>query len=64
MVKRAGKSVVKKQEVLVVGNRNSMLPNGRQAARRERERKAPQRRELVPLFGQGLPRIHLIALVL
>ena len=29
-----------------------MFPNRGQAARGERERKAPQRRELVPLFGR------------
>src|SRR5262245_36890890 len=53
MLKRpGGKSVIKKHEVLIVGYRNGVLPNGGQAAGCSRKRKPPQRRELIPLFSR------------
>src|SRR6266496_6536904 len=40
------------QEVLIVGDRDSVLPDWRKAPGCKREGKSPQRRELVPLFGR------------
>ena len=37
---------------LVIRDRDRMLPDRGQAAGRKRERKSPQRRKLVPLFGR------------
>src|SRR5205814_2044475 len=48
VLKAARKSVVMKQEGLVVGNRKTVLTNRGQATGGEPERKLPQRRELVP----------------
>src|SRR5207302_7624699 len=47
-LKRAIKSIVKKQQILVVGNRCSMLTDGRQAG--HRQCKLGQRWKLEPLF--------------
>ena len=52
MLKAARKSVVMKQEGLVVGNRKTMLTNRGQATGGDPERELPQRRELVPFFGR------------
>src|SRR4030088_522190 len=42
--------VIHDQKILIKSNRDSVLPNRRQAAGCECERKFPQRRKLVPLF--------------
>src|SRR6476469_9583782 len=43
-------TVIKDQQALIKGNPGRVLTNRWQAARRESERKFPQRRKLVPLF--------------
>src|SRR6476661_2701389 len=43
-------TVIKDQQALIKGNRGRVLTNRWHAARRESERKSPQRRKLVPLF--------------
>src|SRR6476620_3103227 len=43
-------TVIKDQQALIKGNRRRVLTNRWQAARRESERKSPQRRKLEPLF--------------
>src|SRR5207249_1721428 len=49
-LKGAVLSVVKHQDVLIKSDRDSVLPDRRQAAGRERERILLQRGKLVPLF--------------
>ena len=43
-------TVIKDHQALIKGNRGRVLTNWRQAAGRNRKRKFPQRRKLVPLF--------------
>src|SRR6267378_5979889 len=43
-------TVIEDQQALIKGNRGRVLTNRWQAARRDRQRKFPQRGKLVPLF--------------
>src|SRR6476469_747689 len=43
-------TVIKDQQALIKGNPGRVLTNRWQAARRESERKSPQRGKLIPLF--------------
>src|SRR6476469_9612312 len=50
IVENTGLTVIKDQHALIKGNRGRVLTNRWQAARRESERKSPQRGKLIPLF--------------
>ena len=49
-MKDAVLSVIKHENVVIIGNGDSVLPDRRQAPRRQCKRKFLQRRKLVPLF--------------